>query len=216
MTDVVLGNRINLLNARSLPLSFSTSSEVDPADSTEEASFEAVPVLTTTVWKMEGPGSRLMRFLEAWSMRQVLRYHRTRRNHDPLRAWQDCTAAGSSNLTTPAATASTSTNSSQSASRAAGPQPSETATRPAPPPIDWQAVWRAPFREQLSLLGSRVSLLALRLLSPIARYAATKMAEPRRRLRAFVAEARDQRFGYKRPVGFGRWMIIRRAINGQE
>lgn len=216
MTDVVLGNRINVLNARSLPRPHSMSSQVDPADNTEEASFEAIPVLTTTVWKMEGLGSRLMRFLEAWSMRQVLRYHRTRRNHDPLPDWQDCTVIGSSDLTTPAAAASASTNSSQSASRAAGLQPSETATRPAPPPIDWQAVWRAPFREQLSLLGGRIRLLALRLLTPMARYAMTKMAEPRQLIRAFVAEAKSQRFGYKRPVGFGRWMIIRRAINGQE
>ena len=69
---------------------------------------------------------------------------------------------------------------------------------------------------QLGLLGSRVRLLALRLLTPIVRYAATKMAVPRQRVRAFMAEAKSQRFGYRRPVGFGRWTVIRRVINGQE
>ena len=217
MTDVVLGNRINRLHARSLLLPHSTSAEADPAHHIEEASFEAIPVLTTTVWKMEGPGSRLMRFLEAWSMRQVLRYYRTRRTYDPLREWQDCSANGSSDLTTSAAAASSSTGLPQSSSGAAGPQPSETtASQPTSPPIDWQAVWRAPFREQLSLLGSRIRLLAFRLLRPIAWYVVTKAAAPRRRVGAFVAEAKSQRFGYRRPAGFGRWMIIRRAINGQE
>lgn len=85
MTDVILANRMNLARSKSANTSM----------------LLAVPILTTTVWQMEGFGSRIMRVLETFAARKVMRYYRKRGN-DPSLEWVDCVRADAAILPSPA------------------------------------------------------------------------------------------------------------------
>ena len=76
MTDVVLANRMNGLHR----------------NGNREGALQAVSVLTTTVWEMEGLGSRIMRTLETIALRRVSHFYKKRRNLNPLQEWSHCVA----------------------------------------------------------------------------------------------------------------------------
>ena len=88
MTDVVLANTMQRLRHRKTWLGFLSRSTA--ANQVAVSPISAIPVLTTTVWKMEGPGSRIMRALEGWTMRRAMRYSIWKHGLDPLADWRDC------------------------------------------------------------------------------------------------------------------------------
>jgi hypothetical protein len=73
MTDVLLANRINRLNP-----------------TLSEQGLQAIPILTTTVWQMEGLGSRIMRALEGFILKRAMKYYGKARRQDVLEEWKDC------------------------------------------------------------------------------------------------------------------------------
>jgi len=73
MTDVVLANRINRFN---------------PTLSAQ--GLQAIPILTTTIWQMEGLGSRIMRALEGFILKRAMKYYSKARRQDVLEEWKDC------------------------------------------------------------------------------------------------------------------------------
>lgn len=84
MTDVILANRISLLRLARAP---------------HLHLLEAVPVLTTTVWQMEGSGSRIMRSFEAMAMRRVVAWHRkSGLLSESEDGWQNCVRAATTTV----------------------------------------------------------------------------------------------------------------------
>jgi len=75
MTDIVLANRINRRTS---------------ATSKGHKAVQAIPVLTTTIWEMERPGSQFMRALESFVMTQVVRFQKRRQKLEDLDDWTDC------------------------------------------------------------------------------------------------------------------------------
>lgn len=73
MTDVVLANRINRHRAN-----------------TGSRKVRAIAVLTTTIWEMEGLGSRIMRVIETFATRRVEAFDLRRRGVDDAAEYSDC------------------------------------------------------------------------------------------------------------------------------
>lgn len=92
MTDVVLANTMQQLRGRRLWWPF-RSKAAEEAAKAAMSPVSAIPVLTTTVWKMEGLGSRIMRALEGWSMRCAMWYSVWQHGHEPLYSWRECIKA---------------------------------------------------------------------------------------------------------------------------
>lgn len=79
MTDVLLANRINRLTS--------------PTSNESSGGVQAIPILTTTVWQMEGLGSRIMRAVEGFVLKRAMAYYTRSRRQDVLREWQNCILA---------------------------------------------------------------------------------------------------------------------------
>lgn len=208
ITDVMLANRINLLGqARSpnVPRFFRqpSSSATHKSDSQQSqgqdqadisARLEAIPVLTTTVWKMEGLGSRVMRSLEAWCMRQALRYHQ-KRGFNPLQQ--------------------------QSPERASSlaiehrREASKNSTPPITPATPSSGLSRQSIPTLLWLLGDNLSQLVSRLLQPVTNYVSLRTTAIKHAIERFLLEAQRQHCGFRPTEGMVRWKAIRKLVNAQ-